>query len=183
MEADLIEMADRWVWILPSLAVVRSPKFTLSISREHPGDAVVHSSCTDDGPALVEHVERIVVREGGRALKWWVLATSRPRSMHDVLARRGYVPCEIVEVLAWPLGEAAAARLPWPDLALAGVGRPESASDAIGAVTVMAEVFSGQAPSPGEIEQALQDWRQDPSGPRGTMSPGARRGRWWGRRS
>ena len=161
MEENLLDVADRWVWFPANLTVIEEPEFTLTLNTQDTTDNVVHVSRTANPAALLSHIEHLVKEAGGRQLKWWVLATSRPREMHAILSEHGYSPSEIVEVLAWSLGDSTKPRLPWPTVALTHVDRPQMADDVIAAVTVLATVFNGAAPSSDELNRAVQDWSRD----------------------
>ncbi|PSR33130.1 MAG: hypothetical protein C7B46_11190 [Sulfobacillus benefaciens] len=162
MNKTLLEIADSWVWFPPTVKVIREPEFTLAVNPMDKNDNVVHISQTTDPAALITHVEGLVKKEGGQTIKWWVLAASRPRNMHGILSDHGYIATEIVEVLTWPLGDAATPHLPWPELPLTNVGRPESEGNITAAVRLLAAVFNNPTPSLDELSLAVQSWREKP---------------------
>src|SRR6187200_542514 len=96
--AEVLEQARAWVWVPADAVDEVTPEYRYV---RYPSRTAVQWSETDRPvDDLVTELLARVARDTVPRLRWWVSDATRPADTEAVLARRGFVHVETVDVLA-----------------------------------------------------------------------------------
>ena len=120
---EVLQQARDWVWVPPDAFDETTPEYRYV---RYPSRTSVQWSQTDRPvDDLVDELLARVARDSRPQLRWWVSEATRPPDTEAVLARRGFVQVETVEVLAAELAASGDGALPEldvpPDVAIVPV--------------------------------------------------------------
>jgi GNAT superfamily N-acetyltransferase len=101
--AEVLEQARAWVWVPADAVDEVTPEYRYV---RYPSRTAVQWSETDRPvDDLVTELLARVARDTVPRLRWWVSDATRPADTEAVLARRGFVHVETVDVLARAIGD------------------------------------------------------------------------------
>lgn len=107
---EVLEQARAWAWVPPDAVDEVTPEYRYV---RYPSRTSVQWSQTDrPADELITELLARVARDTRPQLRWWVSDATRPEDTEAVLARRGFVQVETVEVLARELAAAGEGTLP-----------------------------------------------------------------------
>ncbi len=156
---------SEWRWLPPTAHHVVTPEFDMAVTPGAPEMSYVYEFRVEQEDRVeptLERLKELNVSNGGQGAKIQVTPATRPTDLGARLVRRGYVPADEAEVLAWEL-RSATGEVRLPTFAPpAGVVVREITTDAEfdQFVEVESPVFQHPPPAPEMVEIFRRESRE-----------------------